>query len=541
MIEVSKMKLRARIGAIFMCLVFAFSICGNLKANEPLEIGMDAYVAEDGMLKLYVNHNQGENFDVAKEDIKVMFGNNEMVTKEITTLQEENVPISYKCVVDVSGSMSQARIDQAKEVIKDLATKKGPQDSIAITALGNELTQSKYMTDVDAIFEKADVLTLTHEDTNLYYAIVQEIKGLQTANEVGRKRCLIIFSDGADDQATGITKEEAESAVKDSHIPVFTVGLLKNKDNENAKEMAKVLGSFARMSSGGEHFAPELGEGSIETIAGTIVQKLNNSLVLKEGLEDVDVSGKEVVLKITVSTKEGETAEDSINVPESDIKIIHEEQLKLEKATATIAPTATPVVEEVEEVEETPAWRKYGIYILIVIIALLIILAIAYIIWQKKKENEKNNQMMQQGSTPGGMSVESMTMQVDGEKTIGGFENEGLTIAPNAGKATVSNKKKYKVTLVQMGKNASKKYEISLQDAHTIGRSSGKANLAMPEDTALSSVHATLLAEQGKIFIRDENSTNGTFVNGIPISGKFELNQDDTILLGSYEYRVSWK
>ena len=521
------MKMGKRTIAVILSMMLLFGYSSEVRAQEPLDIGLDCYVAEDGVLKLYVNHNQGIDFDITNENIKVMFGNNEMVTDSISTLKEENVPISYKCVVDVSGSMSQGRIDEAKEIIKDLAKNKKSQDSIAITALGNELIQSEYMTDPDKICEKADVLTLTKEDTNLYYSIVQEIKGLQTDDNVNRKKCLIIFSDGADDQATGITREEAEKNVTDSHIPVFTVGLLKSKDNNNSKEMAKILGSFARISSGGEHFAPALGEGSVETIADSIIEKLNYSLVLEESLEDVDVSGKEVLLKITISTDSEQTAEDSINVPESDIKIIKEEQQKLVVLETVEATIIEETIEETTEVavDEEENDMLPTIIILIAALLLLVVLIVTIIIKNKKKKSEGES---------------TSNIPIENNKTIGGFGNEGLTMAP-IGMGAKPTGRKYKVTLVQIGKNTNKKYDIDLDDSYTIGRSGSKSKLAMPNDTALSSLHCTLIAKNGKVYLRDEHSTNGTFVNGVPISGNFELNQDDVILLGSYEYRISWK
>lgn len=519
------MNLKSKRQIIIFGIVMLLGFGSVARAKEPLEIGMDCYAAEDGVLKLYVNHNQGTDFSVSNDNIKVMFGNNEMVTQKISTLKEENVPISYKCVVDVSGSMSQKRIDEAKAIIKDLANNKKPEDSIAITALGNELIQSEYMTDAAKICEKADILTLTKEDTNLYYAIVQEIKGLQTAEHVNRKKCLLIFSDGADDQATGITKEEAENAVIDSHIPVFTVGLLKNKDNNSSKEMAKILGSFARISSGGEHFAPALGEGSVETIADSIIERLNYSLVLEESLDDVDVSGKEVVLKVTVSTNEGEVAEDSMNVSESDIKIIHAEQQK-----NIVVPTAEPIIEEpaVEEVPTEEVEEGISDIIIVAIIIVLLIVLLVLFIFVKNKKNASQEE-----------SQESFS--AENNRTVGGLGDEGLTMAPSGyGESRVTGKK-YKVLLVRLGKKAQVKYDIDLYDTYTIGRSESKCRLALPKDTALSSVHCTLFVKNGKIFLKDEHSTNGTFVNGVPISGNFQLNQDDVILLGSYEYRISWK
>ena len=523
----------------FLCILLSMiclvSFSMNTNANEALQIKIDRYAAEDGVLKLYINHNKGEGFSVNTGDIKVLLGNNEMITQKVSTLLEENVPISYKCVVDVSGSMSQERIDQAKKVIKDLARLKKPEDNIAITALGNELIQSDYMTDSLEIADKADILKLTKEDTNLYYALVEEIKGLQTVDEVGRKRCLIIFSDGADDQAKGITREEAEKAVIESRIPVFTVGLLKSKNSDTAKEMAKILGSFARISSGGQHFVPELGEGNLEDIAKTIVTGLNSSLVIEESLENINVEGKEVVLKISLSTDNGETAEDAMNVPESDIKIIKEEKIKVYGEPEVDVDIVTEEVVEEATVEKN-IWDQYGLYIILAAVLLVIFIVIVIIlIINKNKESKKYS----------GEEIQDSSLQaipVDDSHTIAGFNNEGLTVAPIMPNLTQNIKsKKYTVTLVQLGKSPEKKYNIDLLDKCTIGRSSTKNTLGIPTDTALSEIHASILVEKENVYLKDEKSTNGTFVNGVPITGKFLLNQDDVILIGSYEYRISWK
>lgn len=99
----------------------------------------------------------------------------------------------------------------------------------------------------------------------------------------------------------------------------------------------------------------------------------------------------------------------------------------------------------------------------------------------------------------------------------------------------------FKITLTRMGKGEEGKYELNLTGSYTIGRSASKSKLAFPKDTALSGLHCTLLSRNGKVLLRDEKSTNGTFVNGVPIEGQFELHQDDVILLGSYEYRITWK
>ncbi len=514
--------------------------------EEALQVKLDQYTAEDGLLKLYLNHNRGALFQVQPQDVKILFGANEMEANDVKTLQEEGTPVSYRCVVDVSGSMSQDRIDEAKTIIKDLAAKKKPGDTISITTMGNELVSTPFLSDPAEIGAAADALTLTKEDTNLYYGIVQELEALKTSNDVARKRCLLIFSDGADDQATGITQGEAETAVRESHIPVFTVALLKNADNENDREMAKILGSFARMSSGGKHFAPALSDGTDETIAASIADAVNSSLVVSSDLTDCDVSGKEVALKISVSDAAGETAEDSVNVPESDIKIIRQEVEKLEAKTPE--PVPEPETEVVEEPQEQtilglPAKTFYLIIVIVVIAAVLVFLLLLLFLRKKKQAQPEESSVTQFGGEMqfgGGMQGGLSKTQgaVDGK----GFGNSQTVSLDSAAKeaSAKSGGKPCQITLFRMGKGEEKTFELSLTDQITIGRSASKSSLPI-SDTALSGLHCSLLKKDGMIMIKDEGSTNGTFVNGVPIEGNFELHQDDIILLGSYEYRITWK
>jgi hypothetical protein len=72
---------------------------------------------------------------------------------------------------------------------------------------------------------------------------------------------------------------------------------------------------------------------------------------------------------------------------------------------------------------------------------------------------------------------------------------------------------------------------VRLENEITVGRTS-LARIAV-DDAQLSRVHATLWREGDDVWIQDENSTNGTFVNDERIDGERKLNDRDEILLGS--------
>ena len=96
-----------------------------------------------------------------------------------------------------------------------------------------------------------------------------------------------------------------------------------------------------------------------------------------------------------------------------------------------------------------------------------------------------------------------------------------------------------KVTLIGM-KGNEQDLTIYVQDSCKIGRDRTKCDFVIENDKSLSSLHCTLSFKGKNLYIRDEKSTNGSFVNGVPIDGEYKLEKDDILYIGSYEYRVNW-
>ena len=64
-----------------------------------------------------------------------------------------------------------------------------------------------------------------------------------------------------------------------------------------------------------------------------------------------------------------------------------------------------------------------------------------------------------------------------------------------------------------------------------IGRS--KTNdIVLSDDLSVSRKHARILHENGRYYIEDLNSSNGTAINGKEIKGRTVLEPDDLVLLG---------
>lgn len=80
-----------------------------------------------------------------------------------------------------------------------------------------------------------------------------------------------------------------------------------------------------------------------------------------------------------------------------------------------------------------------------------------------------------------------------------------------------------------------KPFELSATQL-TIGREEGRT-LQLPSDM-VSRHHATILCEDGTFFLRDENSANGTFVNGAQIEAgsRVKLSHRDIIKFDTFEF-----
>ncbi|MDO4460025.1 MAG: FHA domain-containing protein [Clostridia bacterium] len=69
------------------------------------------------------------------------------------------------------------------------------------------------------------------------------------------------------------------------------------------------------------------------------------------------------------------------------------------------------------------------------------------------------------------------------------------------------------------------------KDEFKVGKSSAQSDFQINGNSTVSRLHAVITRRDGKFFIADNNSTNGTFVNGEKVSGETEIKDGDIIRL----------
>lgn len=510
----------------------------SVLAENTLQIGIDQYeVTEQGKILVYVNQNGEDIFKPIISESSLLIGKNSLEIEEMKSLSEVNESITYLCLVDISGSMTEEGIDQTKEILKQFADRKNDQDNFCITTMGNDVESSGFLTDKTALMEAVEgIERIGSEDTNLYYSITEALNVLKTDKAVHKKRCLLIFSDGEDDQKKGITQKEAEDAVKESHIPVFTV-MLPGKNLKDAEESVKILGSFARNSAGGEHYAPPLEDGyEYGDICGKVNNRLQASLIVSGSLSEVKEVGDDTVY-IGVTLSDGtEKAMDGITVPAGTI-LEAIEAIEEAQKTAELQETVVNDKQELEEILPEPSKLNKKVMIGIALLFLVLLLVLILFLSRKKASQEDFDEDEEEHGKGDNYDV-SLRIPVSGTGVTvapGGFDPLDAAVEP-----VKENKRRVQITLFQIGPGKTETYKFPVKDKAVIGRNKS-CQLSLDNDTALSGKHCSILYKDGIVYIKDEASTNGTFVNGVPVVGEYKVEKDDILLIGSFEYRIVWE
>jgi len=89
--------------------------------------------------------------------------------------------------------------------------------------------------------------------------------------------------------------------------------------------------------------------------------------------------------------------------------------------------------------------------------------------------------------------------------------------------------------IAERGGGLSRDERFDLIGGLSIGRS--KDADVQIDDRYASSIHARLFSREGRHFVEDMNSTNGTTLNGATLNGEAELVDGDTIQIGDTVFR----
>lgn len=477
---------------------------------------------------------------------------------DVTTVGEQKEGITFYCLVDVSGSMNNEQMAQAKDVLYAICEGLEENDNMVVGELGTTLEVSGFLADKEEIRGLIDALVADNDYTALYDAVIDSVSTLQSNKSCNSKKCLVLISDGDNKTAIGKTRQEALDAVADSRIPVYTVAALRNSHTRQQIEHAENLGVFARQSAGGKDYVPRVDGMEASETGEDILQDTRGGQILIIDVAGVKAEREEVLLSIGFDAGE-DVYTDTLYLYAADLPAPKEgpssEPEESEDGDEDTLPESSES-EDSDDLEEAPSeeedepesLEEFISENLILICAvgagalLLIIIIVAVIVSSRKKKKKRalaEAEAARAAEEAARAAEEAAQREAAMAAEIAPEEPKPQAVP--AAEGSIPAGPCYEVKFIAVGyENIVFVLHIPEEKTLTVGRNS-KADLVLnSEDRKLSSIHFRVRCMQGVMNVWDADSQNGTFVNGVPIKqiGMATVQNNDLLRVGGYEYRI---
>jgi VWFA-related protein len=233
------------------------------------------------------------------------------VQQDITLFKHEDIPLSVALVIDASGSMSD-KLERLHASAMTFVRESNPDDETAIESFADDVTLEQDFTRNQHTLSRALAGITPNGNTSLYDAVFLAAKHL---NEQGfhDKKVLLVVSDGEDNKSRYKLKEVL-SAIRESKIILYAVGLLTPEPLFTPNDGKKALKKLAEATGGASFFPKNLNE--VEEICKKIARDLREQYTVgykpSNNQQDgswrkiqVRVNPPKTISNIKVRTKQG--------------------------------------------------------------------------------------------------------------------------------------------------------------------------------------------------------------------------------------------
>lgn len=463
------------------------------------EVKFKQVVADENKIKVYV---RGAD---ASQSMSYQIGSIPVSAMEIYKVDEDRSPVRTLIMLDNSVSIPSVSRNRITELLNGIVDAHADKEVFRFATFSDKVNylSDTYSNDYTALKYVIASISYNDQETYLTDVLYDLIDELNKDAYMGYTR-VIIVSDGVDNKQLGVTREEVNAKLKETPYPIYTVGTLTGKNNDQLENMF----ALSRIS-GSEYFVLENTE--IPAIVSEFSKDAQMTVVEAQIPEEAKVGGKQSS-KLLFS--DGTQLVFDVQMPFHVKKAQEEIAVKQETEAVSVQTVPDEKVEEEKE-EDFPILLVAGIVIAVI---LAVSAAVIVIVVTKKKKVPADGG--ESGSTE--FVFDTETQRIDDE------EGKGGVLPPSS----QGRKSKYRVTFSDKV-DMSRTYQCELKNSISLGKVNG--NDIVINAPTVSKRHCMITNRNGRIFIQDLNSTNGTFVNNERIHFETEIFSGTTIRLGREE------
>ena len=428
-----------------------------------------------------------------------------------------------KTLIMIDNSLSIKNVDREKiaDFIEEYAYDKPMDELVAISTFSENISfLTDFVADKNEIKNAMEILEYSNQETYLTDVLYEVLANSAMGDEDCYKK-IIVISDGVDNKAIGYTKEELYDLIKKKNIPIYTIGCVNKNNNEQLENMF----ALSRYTNGLNWILDDVEK--ITEIASEILEDSHVvHAIISPDAELMDGSSKNVIINIGSASLECD-----LKMPSKAMEKGLEQPSEPESIITESSELDIPVVESGKT--NTLGTSVTVIILIGGILALLLISLIIAIVIRGRKKKEESEKFVSLGE-----KIDLIVPQNNCEKT----EFVGVNHSENGETQMLWNEQARVFNLSLTDVNSpGRTFQVPIRGEVIIGRNSQQANLVVDYDKSVSGKHCEILERQGKFYIKDLKSSNGTYLNGARILTEMEIHSGCMVRLGRITFKVEIK
>lgn len=530
------------ISGMILSLVFV-SVCVH-----AAEAGVLDAAVYDGDIYIYIR-----GITQIEEGTSVQIGNIACSPDQITAVSFRDMETAVRTLVlvDNSKSISGTGQEDIGKILEGLVAASMDNEQIKVGTFSDTVTYlCDYTGDKDILNNVVNGISYYDQDSFLSDILYDEIAALK---EKGAGFCtrILVFSDGADDNAIGYTNDEVRSYIGENAYQIYTVGI---PGKNNSKELEEMF-SFSRAAKS-NYFLMD-GNITAEDVVNTLLQdqegvclKITPDEILKDGsrksiLLQLNTAEGNVQLTASVNMPFGTGIPAAVQKPEvTDVPVTGDEaEENHEKSNAENTVKTSPLPDltvktnaEVKS-EQPDSWPLLPIMILGIALAVVCIIGIIVIfIFKKKRTNETT--IEETGEVSKTPETEKKVLHEERDDTVISHRKRTAgkdESSPTEGLWPNESQPRYYLLLKCLDVPAVT-HKVPIEDSVRIGRA--ETSDIVLNDKEVSRTHCEILLRGGLLYVKDCNSSNHTIYENAIVYGEVPVVSGGKLEIGAHVYCV---
>lgn len=447
-----------------------------------------------GVLSLYIKSME----ETVPESVRI---GPEMLDEEDVTYAGKDYPIVTWLLVDNSASIPSGDRIRTKQMLTDLVAGRAEEETFNLCTYDEDLrVLVEGSGDYAELKSAIDAIEYRNQSAYLIDALG---KVLETDSADYTR--VVVIGDGIELNDQGLTVAELERSLEGKNLPIYILGC---KTSDNGQALNEMF-ALSRTTGANNWTLSDLEE-PLNVITALSNEEIPSKvdIAIPEEIQDGTMRG------ILLSFTDGTTVSLQVTMPFGELAAPEPEPETEPPQTIKPEPTDTEKYENDRSPNMLTYWLIAGGAVFIVAIGLSI-----FFILKRKREKERIVPVNEPQSDT--YMTESFEMKGDaGERT----------------QILVDNDRRLMLCLTDRS-NDMRRIETPLRDHVTIGRD--RANqVVLDYDRAVSNRHCEIFASGNTFMIKDLNSSNGTYVDGVKVIDQAEILNGSVIRLGRLEFEV---